>query len=100
MNAKAAIKSKVLTGDNSHTVVAGESLVLLVQHQAIFLSYAACGGPGRLGAWNPKAARLRCAASLRAVRICEDLRTRLPITSPCSVQGLTGDSLATVRRVG
>ena len=47
----------------------------------------ACG-PGRLvpGAWNSKAARLRCAASLRAVLICEDLRTRLAMTSPCCVE--------------
>ena len=44
---------------------------------------SACG-PGRRvpGAWNSKAARLRCAASLRAVLICVDLRTRLPMIRP------------------
>ena len=43
----------------------------------------ACG-PGRwvAGAWNSKAARLRLLASLRAVLICVDLRTRLPMIRP------------------
>ena len=57
-----------------------------MQYQAIFLSYAACRGPCRLGAWNSSAARLRCAVAFRATRICVDLRTRLPMAFPVQVQ--------------